>query len=87
MPHYLWAVGSGYIAIHSLTAKGPWTRQLLSCGATMTGGSGQWDCCNGLCHRLGGRRQWKSCNALPRSLGVVESATVVMHCLTAKAQC
>ena len=44
--------------------------QLLQCIASLSGGSGQWNCCN----------------ALPHCPWAVGSATPAMHCLTARGQ-
>ena len=55
--------------MHCHTVWGQWAVQLLQSIATLSGGSGQWNSCNALPHRLGAARQWNSCNALPTAWG------------------
>ena len=61
---YLWAMGSGSVAMHCHTACGQGAVELLQLSAALPVGSGQW----------------KSCNALPHCLGAVGSGTATMHC-------
>ena len=56
----------GTLAMHCNTASRQWAVELMSCAASLPGGSGQ---CN-------------SCNALPHCLGAVGSESPAMHCLT-----
>ena len=56
--------------MHCLTTWGQWVVQLLQCTTSLPGGSGQWN----------------SCNTLPHRLGAVGSGPPAMHCLTAWGQ-
>ena len=56
--------------MHCPTAWGQWVVQLLQCTTSLPGGSGQWN----------------SCNTLPHRLGAVGSGTPAMHCRTAWGQ-
>ena len=84
LPHCLGAMGSGTTATHCQTALGQWTVQLLSCTATLLGGSGLWNCYNALCPCLGAVGSASFCNPLPKCHEAVGSGTPRTHCLTAR---
>ena len=65
LPHCSGAVGSGTPAMNCLIACGQWVVELLLCTATLSEGSGLWNCCNALPHPVGsttpavhGRTAW-----------------------------
>ena len=99
--HFLGAARSGSPAACCLIAWGQRAVELLPCNAVLPGGSGQWNFCCTLLHRLGqwavdillhiallsrGSGQWNSCITPPHPLLAAGSGSRAACCLTASGQ-
>ena len=73
---------NGTPAMHCHTAGGQWAVQLLQRTATLPGGSGKWNSCNALPHRLGAVGSGTPAMRGPTSWGDGEACPGGGHCLT-----
>ena len=75
---------SGPPATHYHTSWAQWAVELMSCTASLPWGQWAGQCLPYTATLPGGSGQWNSCNALPHRLGAVGSGTLAMcgptHC-------